>query len=62
MAQIKIRARHGFIAVTIFAVIVASLALFRYYSTAELVNDGEFFRDELMSTDMLTFWKELGEE
>jgi hypothetical protein len=34
ITQIRTRAKHGFIAIAAFAFIVATLALYRYYSTA----------------------------
>ena len=46
----------------VFVFVAACLLLYRYYATADIVEDGLFYRNELLSTEMLPFWKELGEE
>lgn len=43
------------------AVLISGVSIFYIFSTIGLVRDGLFYREHIMSTEMLPFWKELAE-
>jgi len=55
------KTQRSFKAIAMIAVLISGVSIFYIFSTIGLVRDGLFYREHIMSTEMLPFWKELAE-
>lgn len=60
--MLKVKSARSFRIATTIALLVAAVSLVYVFSTINLVRDGLFYRQEIMSKEMLPFWRELAED
>lgn len=61
MDHVKVKAERTFKTATTIALIVAAASLIYVFSTIHLVQDGLYYRQEILNKDLLPYWQQIAQ-